>query len=153
MNTYSIKSNNIILKISASLLKKWLESDVHYLKIQNVMRKEFWLYYKLINSRPCNIIYERLQITRVLFSIWLSNIIDNDVLLINIDETCLKKATKSNYSWIPTGEVGEVLNTNFTNSMNIVLAIYSNGGWIEMLTNNKLNADKFVTFLQNLMLD
>ena len=119
-------------------------------KIMNMMRKEIWLFCKRINSRSCNIDYEKLQITRVLFSIRLSNFIDNDILLINIDETCLTKASKSDYSWIPIGKVGEVLNAHFTKPMNIVLVICSIGDWIEMLINDKLNADKFVTFLQNL---
>ena len=113
---------------------KFVEKNLGYSyplqKIWNTLKQEFSLSYKRINSRPSNIDLDKLQLTRILFSMRISKLVDSDILLINIDESSLTKATKLNYSWVPTGENGEVLNTNFTNSLNIVLAIWSNESWI-----------------------
>ena len=127
-----------------------LGNNYPFHKIWNIMKKQFSLSYKRINSRPSNIELSKLILTRILFSIYASKLIDNDVLLINIDETTLSKTTKANYSWTPAGKNGETLNAKYINSMNIVLAICSNGSWLEMLTNDTLNAERFLIFLQNL---
>ena len=143
-----------VTQFNTSDVSKFVEKNLGYnyplQKIRNTMKQEFSLSYKRINSRPSNIDLDKLQLTRILFSMRVSKLVDSDILLINIDESSLTKATKLNYSWVPTDENGEVLNTNFTNSLNIVLAICSNGSWIEMLTNDTLNIDRFVVFLQNL---
>ena len=114
------------------------------------MKGKLWLNYKRVNSRPWNINFDKLLLTRILFSISVSKFIDNSNLLINIDETSLIKGTKTNYSWTPVGKNGETLNSKFTNSMNIVLAICSNGGWIKILSNDTLNEQRFIIYLQNL---
>ena len=119
-------------------------------KIKELMKEKFNLSYKRINSRPCYIDEDRLQLTRILFSMSLSNTIDHETLLINIDETMITKETKSNYSWAPKGINSEILNIKFENSLNIILAICSNGSWFEMLSNNTLTADRFIIFLRNL---
>ena len=105
--------------------------------------------YKRINSRPCYIDIDRIQLTRILFSICLPNIIDSDTLLINIDATSTTQDTKSNYSWTPIG-MKEEWNKRFATSLNIVFAICSNGSWFEMLSNNTLTTDRFIIFLRNL---
>ena len=49
-------------------LNKRLTSDTHLQKHLNILRKEFKLSYKQINSRSYSINYEKLHITLVLFS-------------------------------------------------------------------------------------
>ena len=143
-----------VTQFNTSDVGKFVKKNLGYSyplqKILNTMKQEFSLSYKWINSRLSNIDLDKLQLTWILFNMRVSKLVDSDILLINIDESSLTKATKLNYSWVPTGENGEVLNTNFTNSLNIVLVICSNGSWIEMLTNDTLNTDRFVVFLQNL---
>ena len=118
-------------------------------KIRSLMKEQLGLSYKRINSRPNNINLKKLILTRILFSINISKFVANDILLVNIDETSFTKGTKTNYSWTPIGKNGELLNSKYTNSMNLVLAICSNGSWIEMLTNDTLNEERFIVFMQN----
>ena len=89
------------------------------------MKQQLNLSYKRINSRPLNVDFERLLISRILFSLHFSKIINNDLLLINIDESWLNKATKANYSWVSTGKNSETQNINLKNTMNIVFVICS----------------------------
>ena len=102
------------------------------------------------NSRPLNVDFERLLLSRILFSMHFSKIINDDLLLINIDESWLNKATKANYSWVSAGKNSETQNINLTNTMSIVLAICSNGSWVEILSNNTLNADRFIVSLESI---
>ena len=119
-------------------------------RIRKLLKETFHLSYKRIYSRPCYIDIDRIQLTRILFSICLSNIIDSGTLLINIDEASITQDTKFNYSWTPIGKNSEVWNKRFATSLNIVFAICSNGSWLEMLSNNTLTTDRFIIFLRNL---
>ena len=118
--------------------------------IRNIMKQQLNLSYKRINSRPLNVDFERLLLSRIIFSMHISKIINDDILLINIDEAWLNKETKANYSWVSTGMNGESQNINLANTMNIVLAIWSYGSWLEILSNNTLNEDRFIFSLKNL---
>ena len=97
---------------------------------QKSYETHFNLVYKRVNSRPCNIKIDKLQLARILFSIRLSNNINSDTLLINIDETSITnetsitKETKSNSSWTPIGKNAEILIRKFVSSLNIVFAIF-----------------------------
>ena len=118
--------------------------------IRNIMKQQLNLSYKRINSRPLNVDFERLLLSRIIFSMRISKIINDDILLINIDEAWLNKETKANYSWESTGMNGESQSINLANTMNIVLAIWSNRSWVEILSNNTLNEDRFIFSLKNL---
>ena len=84
--------------------------------IRNIMKQQLNLSYKRINSRPLNVDFERLLLSRILFSIHFSKIINDDLLLINIDELWLNKATKANYSWVSARKNSETQNINLTNT-------------------------------------
>ena len=93
-------------------------------RIRKLLKETFQLSYKRINSRPCYIDIYKIQLTRILFSIWLSNIIDSGTLLINIDEASITQDTKFNYSWALIGKNSEVWNKRFATSLNILFAIW-----------------------------
>ena len=90
-----------VTQFNTSDIGKFVEKNLGYSyplqKIRNTMKQEFSLSYKRINSRPSNIDLDKLQLTRILFSMRVSKLIDSDILLINIDESSLTKATKLNY--------------------------------------------------------
>ena len=66
-----------------------------------------------------------------------------------LEQSWLSKATKANYSWVSAGKNGETQNINLTNTLNFVLAICSNGNWLEILSNDRLNADRFISSLES----
>ena len=142
-NTWQFNTKDVSMHILQKLGKNFPLN-----KIREIMNDKFNLLYKRINSRVWNIDVERLQLTRILFSITVANMVDSKTLLINIDETLINKETKLNYSWTPVGKNSEWFNSKFAGSLNITFAICSNGGWIAMLSNETLTADRFMTFLK-----
>ena len=113
------------------------------------MKEQLGLSCKRINSRPSKINLKKLILTRILLHINISKFVANDLLFLNINETSFTKRIKTNYSWTPIGENGELLNSNDINSKNLVLAFCSNGSLIEMITNDTLNEERFIVFMQN----
>ena len=141
-NIYQFNANDVYNHVQINL---GINLPIH--KIRNILRENFYLSYKRINSRSCFINVRRLKLARMLFSIRLLSTIYQSILLINIDETLITKDTKSNYSWTPIGQNSEAWNSRFKSSLNLVLAVFLNGSWIEMLSNNTLTTDRFIVFL------
>ena len=144
-NVWHFNANDVCKNIALKL-KRSLPLD----KIRKLMKEKLHLSYKRINSRPCFINFEWLHLVRILFCLRLTNIVNNDTLLINVDETSITKDIKFNYSWTPIGKNSEIWNRKFLNSLKIVLATFSNGCWIEMFSNDTFTAESFIIFLKNL---
>ena len=117
-NTWQFNAKDVSMHILLKLGKNFPLN-----KIREIMKNKFNLSYKRINSRVWNIDVERLQLTRILFSITIANMVDSKTLLINIDEALINKETKLNYSWTPIGKNSEWFNSKFAGSLNITFAI------------------------------
>ena len=58
--------------------------------VRNVMKNDIKLTFKRVKSRPISIDLDRIYFIRWFFSIMLSKIVSDKVLLINIDESSIK---------------------------------------------------------------
>ena len=101
-NIYQLNANDVYNHVQINL---GINLPIH--KIRNILRENFHLSYKRINSRLCFIDLRRLKLARMLFSIRLLSTINQSILLININETLITKDTKSNYYWTPIGQNSE----------------------------------------------
>ena len=137
-NIYQFNANDVYNNVQINL---GINLPIH--KIRNILREIFHLSYKRINSRLCFIDMRRLKLAHMLFSIRLLSTINQSILLININETLITKDTKSNYYWTPIWQNSEAWNSRFKSSLNLVLAVFSNESWIEILSNNTLTTDIF----------
>ena len=106
------------------------------------------LSYKRVKSRPNGVDLDRLNSIRSLFAIKFSRLIDRDTLLVNIDESCINRKVKSNYSWLFKGCPVEVNNSVISDSANLIMGICSNGSWITMILNETTDAARFIWFLK-----
>ena len=114
------------------------------------MKEDIKLSYKKIKSRPYNINFEKVRLTRILFSIKFTQIITNNTLLLNIDESSINRNLKTHYSWSLKGNKTEAKNSFIVGSASLIFGILSNGSSIGMITNGTINSLKFITFLKNL---
>ena len=91
------------------------------------------LSYKRISSRSKRFRMENLSVSRVLFWAKFLNYLTESTLIINIYETIFNKNCKSNYSWGLRGVDKKYQNENVVNSINMILALCSNGSWMFMI--------------------
>ena len=101
-NVYQLNTNDVYNHVQINL---GINLPIH--KIRNILRENFHLSYKRINSRLCFIDLRRLKLACMLFSIRLLSTINQSILLININETLITKDTKSNYYWTLIGQNSE----------------------------------------------
>ena len=85
-----------------------------------------------------------------MFSIEFTKCLKKTPLIWSIDECTISRSTKYNYSWSIKGINKEIKNSPFSGSINIILAIMSNGCWFLLATNKTINSDVFWHFIQKL---
>ena len=114
-------------------LKKWLNKS-----------------YKRCSSRPSNYDPIRTLMLKRIFAIELTNLIDTDTLLVNIDEVNFSKSTKTNYSWLNRGANEFRSNISFKGSMSLIWAITSQGSWFVTNLIGTNNTSNFVEYIDKL---
>ena len=67
--------------------------------------------------------------------------------VINMNHSSINRHTKLNWSWRLRGVEIECKNSQFSGSVSLCMAILSNGSWFWLLTDNRIEAQKIVTFL------
>ena len=73
-----------------------------------------------------------------------------NTLTINIDESSINRHIKKNYSWCLKGRSSEWLNSCYSGSTSIVMAVWSNGTWTAFITNTTINSEKFLMLIEHL---
>ena len=131
------------IKISDLLHEIKLKSSlsVPYHKIREIMKNEFNMSYKRVNARPKRDANGTTFAEWCLFSAKFIETISDDHLTINIDECSVGRSCKTNYSWGLKGCNIEWENINTTGSIGLVMAIFSNGCWFWMTTNENINSN------------
>ena len=71
------------------------------------------------------------------FSLKFTQIVNNETLMINIDESCVNRNLKIDCSWIAKRQSKEVKSNRFSESLSIIIAILNNGAIFKFLANNK----------------
>ena len=118
--------------------------------ILRFMKNNCNLTYKKIKPRPTNINISKLRIVRLLYIVEFLKSLTLKTLIINIDESFINRHIKKNYSWSIKRWPNESLNSNFSGSTSIRMAIYSNGTWTAALTNESIDSNKFLIFIEHL---
>jgi len=67
------------------------------------------------------------------------------------DESSIRSDYHSGATWAPIGETPVIETTGARYSVNLISAVTANGGMRFMTINGKMNADKFIEFLQRLI--
>ena len=111
--------------------------------IRGFMKKKVNLSYRKIKSRLVSINMNKIKMIRNLFAVKFSQFISKDTLLINIDESSINRNTKLQYSWGFKGVPIESQNSLFVGSVSMVMAILSNGSWINFVINETINSTNF----------
>ena len=85
----------------------------------------------------------------MLYVIEFRKVLTPKTLIVYIDESSINRHIKKNYSWSNKGSSVEALNSSYTGSTSIWMAIWSNGTWTAMLTDETINSEKFIKFIDH----
>lgn len=113
------------------------------------MKTEAKLSFTKIKSRPNNVNLAQINALRKFFTVKFTQIIDNQTLILNIDESSINRSTKSHYSLSFKGFPAEIKNAPFVGSASIILGICSNGPWLALITNKTMNSQNFTQCLSS----
>ena len=116
--------------------------------IRGFMKKKVNISYKKVKSRQISINMNKIKMIRNLFAVKFSQFILKDTLLINNDESSINRNTKLQYSWGFKGVPIESQNSLFVGSVSMLMAILSNGSWINFVINETINSANFSWFLK-----
>ena len=114
---------------------------IHLASSELFMKLESNLTYKKIRSRTNSVNINKLIAVRLLFIVEFYKILAQKTLIINVDESSINRHIKSNYSWSTKGNPAEWLNSPYTRSTSIYMAVCSNG---------TIDSVKFSTFIEHL---
>ena len=120
--------------IKKAIMKKF-GVKVDESRIRHILKTTHRLSYKKGSARPCSINYPRLTEIRRLFAILITNKLAKFQLLVNVDEWCISRNTRQNYSWIEKGRAGSINSIVFAGAWSIVASITSRGDWIAWFYN------------------
>ena len=67
--------------------------------------------------------------------------------IINVNEASYSRLVKQNYSWLPRGLEGAIINSKWVGSTSVIFALLSHGQWLWMISNNSTNSNRFARFL------
>ena len=71
----------------------------------------------------------------------------NEQYLINVDEASYSRSVKTACSWLPCGKSNPIVNSRFQGSANIIFALWVDGEWMWLISNETTTAIKFVRFM------
>ena len=71
----------------------------------------------------------------------------NEQYLINVEEASYSRSVKTAYSWLPCGKSNPIVNSRFQGSANIIFALWVDGEWMWLISNETTTAIKFVRFM------
>ena len=126
------------------------EADYPSRIIRNVMINDLNLSFKQCKSRPMTFNVSKIKAARKLFWAHFVGKLGPSTLIINVDESTFSRTSKINYSWSKKGRCVELKNTPFSGSVSMILAIFSNGCWMCLLTPQSINSNIFIYFVNKL---
>ena len=112
------------------------------------MKDQLMLRFKRIKQRPNNIDLYKVKLIKRLFALRFAKVVSEKTLIVNIDESSINRGISTKYSWGIKGIPIECRNSPFSGSINLVMAICSNGAWISFVINETINSDSFIWFLK-----
>ena len=137
-STYAITAKYDINHINSKLNTEYLVGF-----IKKFMKIQANLNIKKVKSRPSNIDFDWINAVQNLFYIKFAKLVTKDTLLVNIDKSSINRNIKQKYSWGFKGTPIVIANSICVGSISMIMAIWSNGSWINFFFNENYWFFKF----------
>ena len=135
------------IKDVQSALNEELKNEYPYQLIRHIMKNDLMLSFKRWASRSNIFDHDKVFLLRKLFWIKFAQELNSDILLANCDECSITRDTKQNYTWSRINSNKETKNVVFSQSLSLILTIFSNGCWFLMLSSSSTNSLTFSYYL------
>ena len=90
----------------------------------------------------------RISLSRNLFAIKFTKMLENDIVIANIDEWIVNYKSGDSYSWGKRGISTELKSLPFEGSMSILLWIFSTGAYFWSIIQSRVNSSIFSQYLK-----
>ena len=129
-------------------IKSKLRIKIPTRQIAESLKIDHNLSFKRWNPRPVDLDSKRIDFLKKLFCAKIAKQLSTIKILISIDETSLNNDKTQAYSWLKRGKSWSVWNIKFKKSINLILAVWSDGTAINLLKYTKTNKDSIIAFLK-----
>ena len=119
---------------SRSIVVSFLKNEINYR-------------YKRGSSRSIASKSQKLKYIQSIFGCWMLEAIHQREYLINVDEASYSRSVKTEYSWLPRGRSNPIINSRYFGRACLIFALWVDGEWIWLLSNETTTAAKFVRFM------
>ena len=103
--------------------------------------------YKRGSTRPPQAVQPTSTDANALFWARILSEIYEGKLIVNVDEWGFSRMMKTNYSYLPSGGGGAILNDRHKGRCNLILGIFSDGEWIGLIKENTTKAFDYWIYL------
>ena len=129
--------------------KLWEEIswEISRKRLRHIMKHQLRYSYIKGDPRPLKVASSKHIMTKGSFWTNYLNFLKDNTFILNIDESSFSRHITRNYSWLPTGSGGPVLNATAKGKWNLVMGVFPNGSWICFLKNDTMSSYEFAVVL------
>ena len=136
--------------IKQKVHKEW-ELNYSDWKVARFVKQRLKYSYKKGCSRPPKVGGSKNIVAKGWFAVELLIVIHSRKIVINVDESSFERSVKQNYSWLPRGSSGIILNDVFKRKSSLILATASNLLWFAMIKEVTVSSLEFCLFIKLLV--
>ena len=101
-----------------------------------------------VSKRPNNVDLAKLSLSRSLFAIKFTKLLEEDMIIANVDEWLVNYKSGDGYSWWKRGTSVELKSLPFKGSISIIFWIFSNGAYFWSIIQRTVNSSIFCQYLK-----
>ena len=128
-------------------LKESTGIDLTKYKICRYLKRDLKYSYIKGNFRPTLVSTIKRRVAKGLFWVQYLKLLFSGGFITNWDESSFDRSVRRDFSWLPKGKGGSILNSTISNKSNLILSVFSNGGWICMIKDETTKSRDFWIFL------
>ena len=117
--------------------------DLPNCKVIKYLKEKLRFSFKKGSYRPPSVRYTNHKLARGWFSVQLLRLLLKGQLILNWDECSFNRSTRKNYSWLPMGSGGSIINSTVVNRCSLILSILLDGSWIGIIKAGTVSSEVF----------
>ena len=135
-----------LAKIQQQVQMTWGE-EIRKRDLKKFIKQDLRYSYKRGSARPPQAVQPTSADANALFWARILSEIYEGKLIVNVNEWGFSRMMKSNYSYLPSGGGGAILNDRHKGRCNLILGIFSDGEWIGLIKEDTTKAFDYWLYL------
>ena len=118
--------------------------------IRSYLKTELKMSFRKSTAKPMNADITKLRKIRAMFWYIVSKRINENVLIVNIDESSFSNDLSNDKGWFKRGQSAEVFNKQYRGSWSLILAITSERDHFGVMASERIDSKRYIKFLEKL---